>query len=98
MSEKSQQQRGRPSQPSVPYSQPSDPGQEVYDIPFTIQEIDRIMAALIELNVPVRTWFLLDSKFARVRQEAALKRGAQQLKEFRQNNDKGADNGPGEVN
>ena len=52
-----------------------DRGQETFQVPFTIQEIDRIMSAMLELNVPIRTWLLLDQKFGPIRHQASVKRG-----------------------
>lgn len=52
-----------------PPQQPQQPQQndKVYHIPFTIPEIDRLMTDLIDLNIPIQTFIILDSKFNAVK-------------------------------
>jgi hypothetical protein len=62
----------KPPQPPQQPQQPQQPGEAVYQIPFTIPEIDTVMQSLIEANVPIRTYMLLDNKFNQVKRRALL--------------------------
>lgn len=75
---------------------------KTYAIPFTMEEIDAVMSTMIDLNVPVRTWLLLDSKFGPIKQQSRTPQqrteGDTLVLQSKINQDESVNNGSGETN
>lgn len=86
---------------SNPPQPPEQTEPKTYAIPFTMEEIDAVMSTMIDLNVPVRTWLLLDSKFGPIKQQSRTPKqevqGDTLVLQSKMNDEKGS-NGPGETN
>lgn len=51
--------------------EPQQTTEPSYEIPFTIPEIDTVMQSLIEANIPIQTYILLDQKFQPAKLQSA---------------------------
>lgn len=71
-SERSKENRRTPEPTRIlaPHPQPGQQNEPVYQVGFTIGEIDMLMRSLIEANIPIQTYMLLDKKFNAIKRKS----------------------------